>query len=270
MIMELQELCCYYVALLRCVGLVHQNSHWLTKGKNFYGNHLLFERIYNSALKDMDGAAEKLIGLFSDEVLDLDMQAEMIGKTLKEFAKENPVETSLAIEKEFLEFSQKFYDTLKKEDKLSLGLDDFLMATASSREEAVYLLQQIQKEGKMASRVKERMAALKALAQMAAPGAEPVLPPGEGPEQQKEKAAIAKLREDLSSQFAIVLSGRMPSFNLRVQRIAANRFNAYNIAIVIPKALAKFQKTLEDTAKRVVYQSPYWEGTAQQVNVVLA
>lgn len=269
--MELEELCCHYIALIRCVGLVHQNNHWKTKGANFYGNHLLFERLYNSAVKDADGAAEKLIGVFGDEVLDLNMQAQMIGKILEEFAEDEPIETSLAIEKKFLEFSQKFYDAVKEDDKMTLGLDDFLMTTASSREESVYLLQQVEKEEtKMASKIRERMATLKAIGQMQAPGAEPVLPPGEGPEQQKEKAAISKLREDLSSAFATATKGQAVAFNLRVQRIAANRYNGYNIAVVVPKALAKFQKVLEDTAKRVVYQSPYWEGTAQAVNVVLA
>jgi hypothetical protein len=108
---------------------------------------------------------------------------------------------------------------------------------------------------------------------MQAPGAVPAegsLPPGEGAEQQKEKAAIAKLREDLSSALTIALKGQMASFNLRVQRVAANRFNNYNIAVVMPKAYAKLQKVLEDTAKRVVYQSEYWQGTANSVQVVFA
>ena len=155
-----EQVACYYIALIRSVYLTHQNNHWRTKGKNFYGNHLLFERIYKSAAEDADLAAEKLIGLFGDEVLDLQSQAEMIGKILNQFSSGDPVRTSLAIEKKFLDCSEKFYKLLKEDgDKLTLGLDDAIMSIASNREGAVYLLQQVDKEdselnNKTAARIK--------------------------------------------------------------------------------------------------------------------
>jgi len=156
---RIEELCCYYIALIRTVYLVHQNHHWITSGENFYGNHLLFERIYKSAAEDADLAAEKMIGLFGTEVMDLHMQAQMIGKTLEDFSTGNPVGTSLEAEKKFLDFSEKFYHVLDREDKLTLGLDDMLMAIASNREGAVYLLQQVlgrhdEHESRAAKRIK--------------------------------------------------------------------------------------------------------------------
>src|ERR1700722_7628278 len=96
---RVEELCCYYVALIRSIYLVHQNHHWITKGKNFYGNHLLFERIYKSATEDADLAAEKFTGLFGTDVLDLNLQAQMIGKIMGNFASGDPIEGSLKIEK---------------------------------------------------------------------------------------------------------------------------------------------------------------------------
>lgn len=145
---RVEELCCYYVSLIRAVYLVHQNNHWITSGNNFYGNHLLFERIYKSAAEDADLAAEKFVGLFGVEVLDLHMQAQMIGKILEDFSSGDPGHTSIEIEKKFLDFSQKFYDIVKQEDKMSLGLDDMIMSIASNREGAVYLLKQsITQEG---------------------------------------------------------------------------------------------------------------------------
>lgn len=160
---RIEELSCYYISLLRSIALVHQNHHWLCKGDNFYGNHLLFERIYKSAAEDSDLAAEKLIGLFSTEALDLHMQAQMIGKTLEDFSSGDPIETSLEAEKKFLTYSQKFYNVLKQEDKMSLGLDDMLMAIASNREGAVYLLQQVKKQGseEKNERIASRIAMLK-------------------------------------------------------------------------------------------------------------
>jgi DNA-binding ferritin-like protein len=88
---KVSELCCYYVALLRSVYLVHQNGHWLSKGNDFYGNHLMLERIYKTAAEDADLAAEKFLGLFDPSVIDLDMQASLIGKFLKEFASQEPL-----------------------------------------------------------------------------------------------------------------------------------------------------------------------------------
>lgn len=143
---RIEELCCYYISFLRSIALIHQNHHWVTKGKNFYGNHLLFEKIYSSAQEDVDLMAEKFVGNFNDDCLDLNMQGKIIAKMLDKYGSGSPIESSLEIETEFLEFSQHFYDTLKKNDALTLGMDDAIMAVSSSREEAVYHLKQASKE----------------------------------------------------------------------------------------------------------------------------
>jgi len=49
---------------------------------------------------------------------------------------------SLSVEKDFLKFSQEAYNCFEDENKLSLGLDDMVMAIASNRETSVYLIQQ--------------------------------------------------------------------------------------------------------------------------------
>jgi DNA-binding ferritin-like protein len=144
---SIAELCGYYIALLRTAYNVHQQSHWKEKGANFYGNHLLFERLYTNSAKDADAAAEKMIGVFGEETLDLSMQAQLIGKMMAKYSTSSPLENSLAVEKAILAFSDKIYEDLKNEDKLTLGTDDFLMTIASNREEAVYLLQQAMKGG---------------------------------------------------------------------------------------------------------------------------
>lgn len=167
---KVSELCCYYVALLRSIYLIHYNSHWLTRGTNFYGNHLLHERIAKTAAEDTDLAAEKFIGLFGNSVIDLDMQASLIGKFLKEFASQEPLQSSLGIEKKFLEFSEKIFKTIKEENELTLGLEDTLQTIASNREAAVYLLQQAMdeketKEANMDYKMRSRMKLLTKLSQ---------------------------------------------------------------------------------------------------------
>lgn len=133
-----------YLATLKAMQLIHQHNHWTTKGKNFYSHHLLFERIYDTVVENLDLAAEKFIGVLGDECLDYGMQASLLNKVLEKYKKMcgDEVRMSLAIEKDFLDFSKYTYDCLEKEGKLSLGLDDMIMSIASEREEAVYLLSQ--------------------------------------------------------------------------------------------------------------------------------
>lgn len=144
---EVFELANYYVSFLIAIGISHRDHHWLAKGDNFYGNHLLFDRIYKTAHDDADTAAERFVGLFGPETVNIRLQAQLISKILQETEKtDDPISASLAVEKKFLEFSEKFYKILEKQNKLTLGLEDMLPAIASNREEACYLLQQTQKE----------------------------------------------------------------------------------------------------------------------------
>jgi DNA-binding ferritin-like protein len=137
-----------YISSLKAMVLIHQHSHWTTKGKPFYGDHLLFERIYKSAVDNLDLAAEKFVGLFGDECLDYVLQADFLNKVLLKYKglKSKPHIRSLAIEKDFLKLSKDAYNCFEEEGTLTLGLDDMLMSIASDREGSVYLLQQAMKE----------------------------------------------------------------------------------------------------------------------------
>lgn len=134
-----------YIASLKGMSLIHQHNHWTTKGKSFYGDHLLFKRLYDSAIEDMDKAAEKFIGVFGSECVSYDFQTDLLCKVLEKYSKfeGSPAQMSLAIEKDFIKFSKEAYDCFEKEGQLTLGMDDMIMAIASSREESVYLLKQV-------------------------------------------------------------------------------------------------------------------------------
>lgn len=133
-----------YVASLKAIALVHQHSHWTTKGMEFYGDHLLFERLYNDALKNLDLAAEKFIGVLGDDCMNYDLQTDLLHKILLKYKdmEGSPLQMSVAIERHFLAFSKAAYSCFEEEGKLTLGLDDAICEIASKREEAVYLLQQ--------------------------------------------------------------------------------------------------------------------------------
>jgi DNA-binding ferritin-like protein len=132
-----------YVASLKGISIIHQQGHWTTSGELFYEQHLLLERIYNSAIEDLDLAAEKMVGLFGSDVLDYVQQADLLHKVLLNYKGiSQALPRSLAVEQDFLKFSQKAYDAFENEGELTLGLDDMIMSIASNREEAAYLLKQ--------------------------------------------------------------------------------------------------------------------------------
>ncbi len=134
-----------YTASLRALYLVHQHCHWVTKGKSFYGDHLLFERLYQKAAEDADTSAEKFIGLFGAESIDYSEQSVCLSKLLKKYGEYNGerlAELGLKLEKDFLDFSNQMHSELQNSNQMTLGLDDMIQSIANSHEEACYLLQQ--------------------------------------------------------------------------------------------------------------------------------
>jgi DNA-binding ferritin-like protein len=140
-----EKIAALYIATLKAMAIIHQQNHWLTKGSNFYGDHLLFERLYSGTLENLDAAAEKFIGVFGDACMSYDMQADLLNKVLLKYKnlEGSPAEMSLAVEKEFLKFSEEAHACFEREGRMTLGLDDLLCAISSKREESVYLLKQV-------------------------------------------------------------------------------------------------------------------------------
>jgi len=54
------------VALYRLL----QTFHWQTRGETSYGDHLLFQRLYEDVQKEIDGTGERLVGLFDAQAVD--------------------------------------------------------------------------------------------------------------------------------------------------------------------------------------------------------
>ena len=133
-----------FVASLKAIALIHQHNHWTNQGATYFGNHLMFERLYNSAQEDLDAAAEKFVGLFGPECLDYNTQTQLLSKILSKYTElaGKPVAQSMAVEKDFIKFCGEAYKIFEAEDELTLGLDDMIMSISSNREEAVYHLQQ--------------------------------------------------------------------------------------------------------------------------------
>jgi DNA-binding ferritin-like protein len=131
------------LAGLRSVGMVHQTNHWQAQGGHYYADHLLMDRLYKSVGSEIDALAEKMVDQFGNGSVDLADQIEFMHKTVSGLAKiDNPIKRSQAAEVMLQKLFKICYDKLKEADKLTLGMDDFLMASASNHETNTYLLGQ--------------------------------------------------------------------------------------------------------------------------------
>jgi DNA-binding ferritin-like protein len=109
------------------------NCHWLARGDNFYGNHLLFERVYQELANLADISAERFIGVFGSESVSLSEQAKMIAKLLAKYQDDNLLAIALRFHKDILNFSDQLFN-------------DMLASSSSKIEENIYLLERALEE----------------------------------------------------------------------------------------------------------------------------
>ena len=138
-----RRLLCDLLACLRAQYLSYQTSHWQVVGGSFYGNHLLFERLYQSVQEQVDQLAEKIAGYLGAEVLGLDEQMEhMMAYTQKWSQVSCHHRRGIQSEADLQRAIRSAYEGIKQVKAMTLGLDDWLMATANDHDENEYLLQQ--------------------------------------------------------------------------------------------------------------------------------
>jgi len=131
------------VGLLRGLAILHQQAHWTSAGNEYYGDHLLFQRLYDAVSEDIDSVAEKLAGVFDPSFLDVGYHANITKKFIDTMnTTDNLVERNLKAEKAFVTFNSKIYEKIKESGEMTLGLDDLIMSVSSKHEENIYLLQQ--------------------------------------------------------------------------------------------------------------------------------
>jgi DNA-binding ferritin-like protein len=131
------------LVLLRVLQIGVQEGHWTVKGSNYYGDHLLLQRIYTSVDDEIDGIGERIVAYAGPSYVDSDVITAKANTVLRELRKrKDPIQQALAAEEMLQVALRKTYDALKASGGLSLGLDDFLMGIASAHDTNRYLLQQ--------------------------------------------------------------------------------------------------------------------------------
>lgn len=147
------------LAHLRAVYQIHQAHHWQTRGQAYYGDHLLFQRLYETVVPEIDSVAERAVGTGGVELVDAAVQAQQTGMVVAALtapesagpyvrvgSRQTPsgyVDTSLAAEASLLAA----LDDVLTRTKLSQGTQNLLQGIADTHEGNVYLLQQRMTQG---------------------------------------------------------------------------------------------------------------------------
>jgi DNA-binding ferritin-like protein len=129
------------IATLRSLTCYYQTCHWLSKGSQYYGDHLLFMRLYDATILDIDGVGEKAIGVTQDEAsVDLRENINAVAKILNnmEYDPDRYFESALKLEKAFV----KACEDLAKDVNNSEGVKNMFAGLADKHEGHIYLLQQ--------------------------------------------------------------------------------------------------------------------------------
>lgn len=135
------------LAFLRAMFWSHQTTHWQMRGTAYYGDHLLFQRLYEAISGEIDTLAEKIVGNFGEELVNAVDQADLNHQFQELFSEiECPFERGLIVEQDFQVRLNEIYDAMKADGSMTMGLDDFIMGIASTHETHIYLLQQRLKE----------------------------------------------------------------------------------------------------------------------------
>lgn len=134
---------------LKFLAAIHQNHHWTTKGDPFYGDHQLFQRLYEGVTGEVDSVAEKVIGLGSVANVDLPLQTSQLLKLVQGHGMTSTIpqpselaRRSYLAEMNFLKVAAHLVEHMRECGTLTRGLDNLIAGIEDSHEGHVYLLKQ--------------------------------------------------------------------------------------------------------------------------------
>lgn len=145
-------------AMLRAINTLNHSFHWKASGDSFYGDHLLFQRIYEGVLPDIDALGEKAIG-FGDGQLSNPLKLIQAEKAFLTSVLTNDSIVNGAkndadrmfrragyAESLFIETTEAFMKDLESKGLLTKGIDNLLAGVLDTHEGYLYLLKQRTKQ----------------------------------------------------------------------------------------------------------------------------
>lgn len=137
------------LSYLRHLSMLHQTNHWTTSGDPFYGDHQLYQRLYEQAHGEIDAIAEKAVGLGNPQLVSLATSLNVINNIHVCYQRhmviprpDELIDSSLTAEVTFLTIAKVCCDVLRENGCMTSGLDNLLAGIQDSHENSVYLLKQ--------------------------------------------------------------------------------------------------------------------------------
>lgn len=134
---------------------LHHTHHWISAGNPAYGDHLLFQRLYEGTQGEIDSLGEKLVGLGSAVNVDMFTLVQQCAKWTSIVTSNDGtipsggglVKRSLTAEMAFIKYIDAATSALDGAGLLTYGLDNMLAGISDTHEGHVYLLKQRAQEG---------------------------------------------------------------------------------------------------------------------------
>lgn len=129
--------------LLRAMQIYSQNAHHLVKGTPFHSDHAFFGDVYNGLAGDFDDVAERIIGVYGEDHLDLQNMLQTVLVKLSDAPSVGTTENKV-----FYEYQLKMEDKLKNLIKqiissgVSPGIEQLIGDIANKSEMRCYKIKQ--------------------------------------------------------------------------------------------------------------------------------
>lgn len=135
-----------WLGFLRALGMIHHSHHWQTMGSDFYGDHLLFERLYKAVQDEVDTVGEKIVGIDSPALTNYFAQMSHMKMFMSAVSDKTkpPMMVSLGSELVFIAAGEFISDRLKQDGLFTSGVANMMGDILDRHESHVYLLRQRQ------------------------------------------------------------------------------------------------------------------------------
>jgi hypothetical protein len=134
---------------LKFLQAVHQNHHWIARSDTFYSDHLLFDRLYQKTVEEIDKVAEKAVGKGDQNNVNLPLITAQCMRLVAGYGMTSTIpqstelaSRSLLAELNFLTCLDLMILSLRDVTLSSQGIENMLQGLYDSHEENVYLLKQ--------------------------------------------------------------------------------------------------------------------------------
>lgn len=133
-----------FLGCTEALQMIHHSHHWQTQGSSFYGDHLLYQRLYEGVLAEIDLVGEKVIGVSKNSSLtNYFARMKMIQKFLEMVtSSEDYHAVSTKAEKTYIKVGEHLMNKLEASGLLTRGIEQMLGNILDKHEEHLYLLSQ--------------------------------------------------------------------------------------------------------------------------------